>query len=312
MRRTHLAWIALFGLVLGVSTALAAESSLGGFEVGNLTVDRAYLVSGGPGRDGIKSVDAPEFSPIQDAGWIGRDTEVIGVVVGGEAKAYPVRMLEFHQIVNDTIGGVPVVVTYDPLAGVPAAYRRRVGNDTLEFGVSGLLHNHNFLLYDRATDSLWSQFLGTAIAGKRAGQALERVVVRQETAGRWLQRQVDTRFLRPPMPEKIQYRLTPYAAYWIENKRIFPVAAKDETYHAKELVLGVTSGETVRAYLGSEVTLAGGRAQEEIGGKRLQVFYDSETGTFGWEADAGIEVFEAYWLAWKAFHPKTEIWKPAP
>ncbi len=290
----------------------AAETTLGGFDVGNLNVDRALLVEGGPGRDGIKSVDAPEFSPIQDAGWIGRDTEVVGVVVGGEARAYPVRMLEFHQIVNDTIGGVPVVVTFDPLAGTPAAYRRRVADDTLEFGVSGLLHNHNFLLYDRQSDSLWSQFTGQAVAGERAGRTLDRVLVRQETASRWLQRQVDTGFLRPPMPEKIQYRLSPYSAYWIEDKRLFPVAAKDERYHAKELVLGVVAGDTVRAYLGSELTLAGGRLEDDLGGRKLQVFYDSDTGTFGWEADAGIEVFEAYWLAWKAFHPKTDVWKAKP
>jgi hypothetical protein len=303
--------IGLAPLLLAAAAFAAEAASLGGFRLEPLGVERAYLVEGGPGRDGIKSVDAPEFSSIEDAGWIGRDTEVVGIVVGGEARAYPIRMLDFHQIVNDTIAGVPVVVTYDPLAGTPAAYRRSVGGKTLTFGVSGLIHNHNFLLFDRETDSLWSQFQGKAIAGARAGQALERIVVRQETAGRWIQRHADTRFLRPPMPEKIHYRLSPYAAYWIENKTIFPVAAQDETYHAKELVLGIVAGETTRAYLGSEVTRAGGRLEDRVGDRKIQVFYDSETGTFGWEADDGIAVFEAYWLAWKAFHPETEVWSGA-
>jgi hypothetical protein len=308
VRIQHPLSIGLSCLLLSVAAAADEAATLGGFSLAKLTVDRAQLVAGGPERDGIKSVDAPEFSPLQDAGWIGRDTEVLGIVVGGEARAYPVRMLEFHQIVNDTVGGVPVVVTFDPLAGTPAVYRRSVGGNTLSFGVSGLLYNHNFLLFDRESDSLWSQFEGKAIAGARAGQTLERILVRQETSGRWIQRQPDTHFLRPPMPEKIQYRLSPYSAYWIENKTLFPVAAKDETYHAKELVLGVVAGDTTRAYLGSEVTLAGGRLEDQLGGRKLEVFYDSDTGTFGWEADEGLAVFEAYWLAWKAFHPETEVW----
>lgn len=81
---------------------------------------------------------------------------------------------------NDVLGDEPVVVTYDPLAGVPRAFRRRVGDRVLEFGVSGLVYNHNFLLYDRETGSLWVQFTGEAIAGPLAGRTLDRLRIRQE------------------------------------------------------------------------------------------------------------------------------------
>jgi hypothetical protein len=290
----------------------AAEDTLEGFAIGDLRVERSLLVAGGPGRDGIKSVDEPEFSHIGEATWVGRDTEVIGVELDGASRAYPVRMLEYHQVVNDEIDGTPVVVTYDPLSGTPITYRRRVGDRTLSFGVSGLVYNHNFVLYDRETESLWSQVLGRAIAGPLAGKALTRVSTRQETTGVWIARHVDSLFLRPPFPEKVFYRLSPYATYWVQDETIFPLAARDETYHAKELVVGVEVGNTERAYLGSILTRDGGRVDEKIDGKRVRIAYDSETGTFQYEVDEGVRVTEAYWLSWKAFHPKTEVWHAEP
>jgi len=298
----------LLPCLLALAGASGAEDSLEGFAIGNLSVDRSLLVSGGPGRDGIKVVDAPEFSHIGEATWVGRDTEVIGVELDGQARAYPVRMLEYHQIVNDELAGVPIAVTYDPLSGTPATFRRKLGDRTLHFAVSGLLYNHNFVLFDRETESLWSQFLGRAIAGPLVGTKLERLVTRQETTGVWIARHVDSLFMRPPFPEKVFYQLSPYASYWVEDATLYPVAAKDETYHAKELVLGVEVGDVTRAYLGSILTREGGRVDEKIDGKRVRVAYDTETGTFQYDVDEGVRVTEAYWLAWKAFHPKTEIW----
>jgi hypothetical protein len=295
-------------LALVLSAGLAGAESLGGFDLANLSVDRAHVVNGGPGRDGIKTVDAPEFSHIGEAGWIGRDTEVLGVEVEGEARAYPLRVLEYHQIVNDVVGGVPIAITYDPLAGTPIAYRRQQGDEALVFGVSGLLYNHNFLLFDRQTNSLWSQFLGMAVAGPLVGKRLERVAVRQEPAGAWIARHMESLFLRPPFAEKVSYQVSPYASYWVADKTLFPLAAKDPTYHAKELVLGVRVGDVARAYIGSILTRDGGEADQQIEGKRVRVSYQTETGTFQWEVDEGVLVTEAYWLTWKAFHPSTEVW----
>jgi hypothetical protein len=307
-RRSAIALLAAAGILLGAAAETPPEE-LGGFSLAGLRVDRSLLVGGGPGRDGIKSVDAPEFSDIGSATWVGRDTEVLGVVIEGEARAYPLRMLEYHQIVNDVVGGVPIAVTYDPLAGTPFAWRRQVGGETLEFGVSGLLYNHNFLMFDRGGDSLWSQALGEAIAGPRAGQKLERIEVRQETTGAWIADHVESVFLRPPFPEKVQYRLSPYQAYWLEDRALFPVAAPGDRFHAKELVVGVVVNGVARAYLGSILTREGGSVDEQIAGKRVRVSYRTETGTFSWEVDEGVDVWEAYWFAWKAFHPKTEVWR---
>jgi hypothetical protein len=282
-----------------------------GFVLSKLQVDAAEIREGGPKRDSIRSVDAPVFVELPEATWIARETEVLGVVVGEEARAYPVRMLDYHQIVNDVIGDVPIAVTYDPLAGAPLVFSRRVGGKTLHFGISGLLYNHNFLMYDRETESLWSQFLGRAIAGPLAGQQLERLPVRQQTAGAWIARAGATRVMRHPEPERIHYQVSPYSTYWIQDRILFPVQARDERFHSKELVLGVVVDGKPRAYIGSIVTREGGKVDERIGGKRVQVRYATETGTFDWDVDPGVEVTESDWLAWKAFHPDTEIWRDA-
>ena len=312
MRSRLLAIVALL-LLAGGPSARAAETAAeapqkNGFSLTRLEVDASKIVAGGPGKDGIHSVDAPTFASLPEATWLGRDTEVLGVRVAGQARAYPIRMLEYHQIVNDVIGDTPVLISYDPLAGTPFAYSRRVDGKTLTFGVSGLLYNHNFLMYDRETSSLWSQFLGRAIAGPLSGKRLERIPLRQETAGAWVKRVGDTQVLKHPDPEHVPYVMSPYSSYWVEDKLLFPVEARDDRYHAKELVFGVVVNGKARAYLGSILTREGGSVDERIDGKRVQVRYSSETGTFDWDVDEGVEVAEAYWLAWKAFHPDTEIW----
>lgn len=311
MRFARLAAVALL-LQAGASAPRAGAEDVPekqGFALSKLQVDAAQIQEGGPRRDAIRSVDAPSFVELPEATWVARETEVLGVVVGETARAYPVRMLDYHQIVNDVIGDMPIAVTYDPLAGTPLVYSRRVAGKTLTFGVSGLLYNHNFLMYDRETESLWSQFLGRAIAGPLAGQHLERLRVRQETAGAWIARVGETRFMRHPDPEHIHYQISPYTTYWIQDRILFPVQARDERFHAKELVLGVVVDGKPRAYLGSIVTREGGKLDERIAGKRVQVRYSTENGTFDWDVDPGVEVVEAYWLAWKAFHPDTEIWR---
>ena len=240
---------------------------------------------------------------------MGPFTEVIGLEIAGDARAYPLRILEYHQIVNDTVGGVPVAVTYDPLAGTPFAWRREARGRTLTFGVSGLLYNHNFLLFDRGTGSLWSQFLGKAIAGPLAGETLRRVEARQTIGAAWLEQHPDGRVLRQPLPDKIDYRVSPYQTYWVKDEILFPVAARDDRYHPKELVLGVVAGGEKRAYLGSIVTREGGELEDTVGGVPVKIRYDTDTGTFAWEIPDEATVVEAYWLAWKAFHPDTQIWR---
>jgi hypothetical protein len=282
---------------------------LNGFTISRQTVDRDDIVPGGPPRDGIRSVDAPGFVPSEEATWIDDSTPVLGVVVKDDARAYPVHLMDYHQIVNDVVGGVPLAVTWDPLTGAPLAFERKVDDRTLTFGVSGLLYNSGFLMYDRETESLWSQFLGKAISGPLAGKTLRRVRIRQEDLTSWRTRVGKTRVLERPAPQKIDYRFSPFDRYLVENSVRYPVKARDDRFHAKELVLGVVADGKARAYLGSVLTREGGWAEDVLQGHKLQIDYSTELSVFRWEAPDDVQVTEAYWFAWKAFHPDTEIWK---
>ena len=294
--------------LLATPPATAVNDSLNGFDLGSALLPREEILAGGPSRDGIESVDEPEFVAVEEARWVAVRNPVLGVAVGEEAHVYPVHLLEPHQIVNDEVGGVTVVVTYDPLAAVPRAYRREVDGRTLTFGVSGLVYNSNFLLYDRETESLWLQFTGEAIAGPAAGKKLARVPIRQELLGTWLSRHPLSRVMSRPRPQRIDYRYSRYTRYMTQDKVIFPVKARDDRFHAKELVLGVVVGGRPRAYLGSLVTKAGGQVEGEFGGKKIEFSYSTDDGIFSYEVADGVEFTEAYWFAWKAFHPDTEVW----
>jgi hypothetical protein len=296
-------------LAIGLlATAPAAETSLNGFDLDGALLPRQEIRAGGPPRDGIESVDEPEFVAAEKAHWVVERNPVLGVAVGEEAHVYPVHLIEPHQIVNDEVGGVPVVVTYDPLVAVPRAYRSKVEGRTLSFGVSGLVYNSNFLFYDRQTESLWLQFTGQAIAGPMAGKRLERIPIRQELLGTWLSRHPLSQVLARPRPTKIDYRYSRYSRYMVEDKIIFPVKARDDRFHAKELVLGVVVDGRARAYLGSLVTKAGGKVEDEFGGKKIGLVYSTDDGIYSYDVAAGVDVTEAYWLAWKAFYPDTEVW----
>jgi Protein of unknown function (DUF3179) len=280
-----------------------------GFSASGATIDRSKIVPGGPGRDGIHAVDAPRFAEVDAADAIAPDTPVVGVSIQGDARAYLLPILEYHQVVNDTVGGAPIAVTYDPLTGAARVFRRNVDGRTLRFGVSGLVYNSGFLLFDRETESLWSQYTGRAIAGTYVGKRLESLRVREEEFATWRKREPKTRILIPPEPDGIDYNRSIFAGYSQEDRWNFPVEAGDRRFHAKELTVGVTVGGTSRAYLASLLTRNGGHAEDEIGGKKISIRYDADRSLFEWEAPPDVDVTESYWFAWKAFHPDTEIWR---
>jgi hypothetical protein len=137
------------------------------------TIDYAEILSGGPPRDGIPSIDEPVFiTPEEAAEWLAGNEPVMVLTLNDETRAYPLQILTWHEIVNDTVGGVPVVVTYCPLCNSAIAFERQVEGDVYEFGTSGLLRHSDLIMYDRTTESLWQQLTGEAIVGDLAGKQL--------------------------------------------------------------------------------------------------------------------------------------------
>lgn len=176
------------------------------------TVDLAEIRSGGPPKDGIPSIDAPRFVPAAGAGLDGREP-VIGLEAGGTARAYPLRVLTWHEIVNDEVGGVPVAATYCPLCNAAIVFDRRLDGRVLEFGTTGKLRNSDLVMYDRETESWWQQFTGEAIAGELAGARLDILPARLESWDRFRARHPDGEVLVPEDAALRPYGANPYVGY---------------------------------------------------------------------------------------------------
>lgn len=140
-------------------------------------VDPAEIRPGGPPPDGIPSIDDPRLEPVAEVDWLAGAEAVLALEAGGEARAYPLRIMIWHELVNDVVGGVPVTVSYCPLCNSAVAYDRRLGPHLLDFGTSGRLLNSSLVMYDRQTETLWAHFTGQAIIGYLAGAELDLVPV---------------------------------------------------------------------------------------------------------------------------------------
>jgi hypothetical protein len=138
------------------------------------TVPYAEIISGGVPRDGIPPIDSPSFSSIEAANsWLADREPVIALEINGDARAYPLQIMTWHEIVNDSVGGIPVAVTFCPLCNSAIALDRRIGEIVYDFGVSGKLRNSDLIMWDRQTESWWQQFTGEAIVGSLVGIRLD-------------------------------------------------------------------------------------------------------------------------------------------
>ncbi len=138
------------------------------------TIDYSEILSGGPPRDGIPSIDDPKFiTPEEAATWLADNEPVIAFEWNGDARAYPLQILTWHEIVNDIVGDLPVLITFCPLCNSAIVFDRTINGETFEFGTSGLLRNSDLVMYDRTTESLWQQLTGDAIVGDMVGTRLK-------------------------------------------------------------------------------------------------------------------------------------------
>ena len=168
--------------------------------------------AGGTGKDRIPSIDAPKFEPVAEVDLPDREP-VIGVAIGDDIRAYPLRILTWHEIVNDVVGGVPIAVTFCPLCNAAVVFDRRVDGRTLEFGTTGKLRNSDLVMYDRETESWWQQFLGEAIVGAMTGKRLEFLPARIESYARFRDRAPDGKVLVPSFFSMRRYGKNPYEGY---------------------------------------------------------------------------------------------------
>lgn len=171
------------------------------------------ILSGGPPKDGIPAIDAPRFVAVAEAENLSPTEPVIGLEIAGDARAYPLRILTWHEIVNDTVGGTPVAVTYCPLCNAAIVFDRRVDGTATTFGTTGLLRHSDLVMYDRATESWWQQFLGEAIVGSHTGKRLDLIPARLESWANFAARFPGGKVLVPNDPDLRPYGANPYVGY---------------------------------------------------------------------------------------------------
>lgn len=171
------------------------------------------IISGGVPKDGIPAIDDPRFNAASTVEDLGSQEPVIAVTIGGETRGYPLRILTWHEIVNDTVGGQPVSVTYCPLCNSSIVFDRRVDGRTLDFGTTGKLRKSDLVMYDRQTESWWQQFLGEAIVGEMTGRRLTMLPSAVVPFGRFLSEHPDAKVLVPANPRARPYGENPYAYY---------------------------------------------------------------------------------------------------
>jgi hypothetical protein len=208
--------------------------------------DPQETVFGAP-RDAIPAVDDPTFRDPEDVNELLDDHLMVGVAFQGEAKAYPVIILDWHEVVNDMVGDVPIVVTYCPLCGSGLVFDRRVNDDTLTFGVSGLLYKNDLVMYDRETESQWVQLEGRAIRGPMDGSSLTLLNSRLMAWGDWRDLYPHSTFMEFPDSSR-PYGDYPYGDYRESEQVSFPREFQDGARHPKEIVLGVTLDNESVAY----------------------------------------------------------------
>src|SRR5260370_2084232 len=171
------------------------------------------IVSGGPPKGGIPSIDNPSFTPVSDDRGLAGHAPVISVASSGDARAYPLRIMIWHEIVNDMVGGVPIAVTWCPLCNSSVVFDRRVGGRTLSFGTTGKLRNSDLVMYDRETESWWQQFGGECIVGALLGGELKLVPMRAESVDPFSARFPHGRVRLPPAGSQRAYGRNPYGSY---------------------------------------------------------------------------------------------------
>jgi len=305
---------------------------------------------GGPPKDGIPSIDDPKFVSASDEEFVSDSDIVIGLEINGDVKAYPLFIMVWHEIVNDSVGGTPVSITYCPLCYTNQVFERILDGKVVEFGTSGKLYNSNLVMYDRLTGSYWSQALGEAITGELTGQKLKIIPFDVISWGDWKKIHPDTLVLTTETGHIRAYGVDPYGNYYTDSRILFPVEHQDDRMHQKEIILGFHEDSTYKAYKQDDVedeniindfisntpimlvsehegnTRAFERVVngetlefEYVDGKIIDMNTDSVWSYEGVAISGEMKGTElkrvpfnpGFWFEWIAFHPETELYGDA-
>jgi hypothetical protein len=242
------------------------------------SVDLAEFLGGGPPKDGIPAIDDPEYESVADARrWLSDRSPVISLVVGGDARAYPLAVLMWHEIANDTLGETPVVVTFCPLCNTALVFEREFDGVVHDFGTTGNLRFSDLVMYDRQTESWWQQATGEAIVGELTGKRLTFLPAQIVSLADFETAHPDGDVLSRDTGFDRKYGSNPYIGYDTVDQDPFLFDGElDGRLPPKERVVTVGEGATAVAFPYSELRKLG-VASVTVGGKEIVVFWTPGT-----------------------------------
>ena len=280
--------------------------------------------AGGPGKDGIPAIDEPRFVTVGETDFLAPEEPVVALELNGKARAYPLQILVWHEIVNDVLAGVPVLVTFCPLCNTAIVFQRRIDDRTLDFGTTGNLRDSDLVMYDRQTESWWQQFGGHAVVGALTGATLDQIPARivawrdferEHAEGTVLSR--ETGYDRP-------YGSNPYPGYDdVDSAPAFATRnSGDDRLPAKERVVFIERGDealaipfstlrrehVVRLEVGGRSLTVRWRAGVASSLDRASVAAGRDVGTAEVREGGRLVAFsEPFWFAVAAFRPNVRI-----
>lgn len=271
------------------------------------------ILSGGPQKDGIPSIDEPKFISTKEADEFLKATDVgLGIVWKEEARFYPYQILVWHEIVNDTIAGDPILVSYCPLCATGVAFDAKINEEATEFGVSGKLWQSNLLMYNRSKnpedESLWSQVLGEAVLGALTGVKLKIVTSDTVLYGDWKKSHPNTKVLSKDTGSTRSYGSDSYGDYYTSESVSFGATFNDTRLHPKAFVLGIEIDGKYKAY--SKDAIKVGETVDSFADKKITIERNDtgEIRIFTGDDKKERASVGGFWFSWLAVHPNTELY----
>jgi len=273
-------------------------------------VHPSKIRSGGPPPDGIPPIDEPRFVSVNEAnGWIADSELVMALVYKGVRRVYPIQVMVWHEIVNDTVAGDPILITWCPLCGSGIAYQRQIDGETVEFGTSGKLYNSNLVMYDRKSETLWTQIGGEAVYGELTGRRLTPVSIDVVVWRDWKKRYPDSEVLSRDTGFTRDYGRDPYGNYYTDRGLFFPVENYSDEIHPKTVVFGIEVQGVYKAYRESDL-IKRGRIEDTVSGVRVLLERDAAGTVTVTNRDSGRVIVKErdFWFVWYAFYPTTLLY----
>lgn len=287
-----------------------------GFDLSTASIPLNEIHHGGPQKDGIPAIDAPKFVRANTNNYLHDNDWILGINIDGVARAYPILIMNWHEVVNDHSQATPLAITFCPLYGTGMAFVAGSKDAPESFGVSGLLFQSDVLLYDRSSESLWSQIMRKAVAGKKTGQQLEQVPLAHMRWSEWRKRHPDSLILSTDTGTGRLYFDSPYRGYEQSEQLFFEVRHRPPPpYHPKERVLGFTLNDKAIAFPFSELSKHGKTTFEYTWqSKALNISWNEAAGFAEIKTSDGTLLTStiAFWFAWHTFHPDGKVFKAKP